>query len=115
MTVFDTQFGEQAFPMLLEQFGEPVIYYPLAGGTRSFEAIVEREPPASYDAAGNVVLAEYRIRFLGSCKGGVKSNEIDTGGDQIAVIAEVGGDRLVKRTVLAKTSDDSGVVSILVK
>jgi hypothetical protein len=113
-TIFDRQFGEQAFPMLLEQYGEPVVYYLRSGGSRSFNAIVERDPPAIYDAIGNVVSASYRVRFLNNCQGGVKSSEIDAG-DEISLVAEIGDARSRRFTVLIKKSVDSGVVSIWCK
>lgn len=112
---FDQQFSEQAFPTLVENYGEPVTYYRRSGGRRAFDAIITRDPPAIYDAFGNVVSASYRVRFHGACKGGIKASEIDTGGDEISFIAEPGDVTPTRFTVLVKKSNDSGVVAIWVK
>jgi hypothetical protein len=42
MAGFETTFQEQAFPLLLEQFGETVVYRPLNGTARTITALVTR-------------------------------------------------------------------------
>jgi len=111
-SVFDRQFAAIGFPGLLTQFGEPVVYLLAGGGTRSFDAIIERSPPAIYDAAGNVVMPKYTIRFSGSCKGGVQAKEVNTGGDRVSFIAEVGDAVPTKCTVMQIMSQDSGVIQL---
>ena len=89
-TVFDSHFAQSAFPGLLQQFGEPIIYRPRSGGSREITAIVEREPPAIFDVAGNTVLPQFVIRVNNSCRSGISSNEVDTGGDMVDFVGKIG-------------------------
>jgi len=89
-TTFNRRFDRSATPLLLKEFGEPIIYRPRAGGSREITAIVEREPPAIFDAAGNVVLPQFVIRVRNSCRTGIDSSEIDTGGDQVSFVGKIG-------------------------
>jgi hypothetical protein len=113
-TVFDSHFAAAGFPLLLSQFGEPITYRPRAGGTRPIDAIVEREPPAIYDASGNAIMPKAVIRVYNSCRSGIASNEVDTGGDEIEMPLKI-GDALPKRmSVMVMQSQDSGVTVLAV-
>ena len=99
--------------MLLSQFGEDVIYYPFGAEPRSITAIVEREPPAIYNASGNAVMPKAVVRMLNSRQLGVASSEVDNGGDQIGMALNIGGD--VKTfSVMQMQSQDSGVTVLAV-
>ena len=89
-TVFDSLFQQAGFPLLLEQFGESIEYVPRSGGSRSILAIVEREPPAVMDAAGNAVVPQFVVRVYNSCRSGISSQEMDTGGDQVRFVRRIG-------------------------
>lgn len=111
-TVFDTHFASVGFPLLLTQFGESITYLPGNGGSRSINAIVERDPPAILDAAGNAVFPRATIRVFNSCRSGISSKEIDTGKDEIEMPLRI-GDALPKRfSMMQMQSQDSGVTSI---
>ena len=113
-TVFDAHFAAAGFAMLLDNFGESITYLPFSGGARSIIAIIEREPPAILDAAGNAVLPTATIRVYNSCRSGISSKELDTGKDEIEMILKV-GDALPKRmSIMQMTSQDSGVTSLAV-
>ena len=113
-TVFDAHFAAVGFPMLLDNFGESITYLPYSGGSRSILAIIEREPPAILDAAGNAVLPTATIRVYNSCRSGISSKELDTGKDEIEMILKV-GDALPKRmSIMQMISQDSGVTSLAV-
>lgn len=113
-TTFDSQFASAGFPILLSQFGESIVYAPLAGGERPIEAIIEREPPAIFDVAGNAVLPKAILRVTNSCRSGVASNEIDTGSDEFEFVLNV-GEVIPKRfSVLRVISQDSGVLQVAV-
>lgn len=114
-SAFDKRFASSSFPRLKGHFGEPVIYYPLAGGTLSIDAIVERDPPAFYDAAGNVVLPSFTIRIDNNCKTGRLASDVNTGGDEVDLIAEIGDSKPTRTTVLKIMSQDSGVVVLALK
>lgn len=89
-TVFDSLFQQTGFPMLLAQFGESLEYVPRSGGSRTMTAIIEREPPAVMDAAGNAVVPQFIVRVYNSCRSGISSQEMDTGGDQVRFARRIG-------------------------
>jgi len=89
-TVFDSHFAASAFPGLLQQFGEAIVYRARLGGSREILAIIEREPPAIFDAAGNTVIPKFVVRVNNSCRSGISSNEIDTGGDHVSFVRKIG-------------------------
>jgi hypothetical protein len=113
-TVFDAHFAAAGFPMLLDNFGESITYLPYSGGSRSIIAIVERDPPAILDAAGNAVMPTATIRVYNSCRSGISSKELDSGKDEIEMVLKV-GDTLPKRmSIMQMISQDSGVTSLAV-
>ena len=111
---FDRRFRTQAFPLLQEEFGEPVVYHFRAGGKRRFNAIIVRDPPAIYDAAGEVLLPDYEIRFPNDSCCGATAQEIDIA-DCIEIIPELGGSNPEEVTVLKLLSQDSGVCAVACK
>jgi hypothetical protein len=113
-TVFDAHFAAAGFPMLLDNFGESITYLPYSGGSRSIIAIVERDPPAILDAAGNAVMPTATIRVYNSCRSGISSKEVDTGTDEIEMILKV-GDTIPKRfSLMTLLAQDSGVTYLAV-
>ena len=113
-TVFDSHFAAAGFPMLLDNFGESITYLPASGAARSITAIVERDPPAIFDAAGNAVLPKATIRVYNSATSGISSNEVDIGSDEIEMLLKV-GDALARRfSFMTMLSQDSGVTQFAV-
>jgi hypothetical protein len=108
-TLFDSQFAVSAFPGLLAQFGESITYLPAAGGRRPIQAIVERNPPAIFDASGNAVLPTATIRVTNSCRSGISSREVDIGTDQIEMVGKIGETLPKTFSLMTMTSQDSGV------
>lgn len=47
-TTFDSHFAAAGFPMLLDNFGESVVYFPNGGGRRPILAIVEPQPASHF-------------------------------------------------------------------
>ena len=114
-TVFDSHFASAGFPMLLEQFGEPIVYLPSGGGRRQIRAIVERNPPSVFDAAGNAVMPAASIRIHNSCRSGISSREINVGTDEIEMVLNV-GETIPKRfSVMVMLSQDSGVTQLAIQ
>lgn len=115
---FDTTFAAVGFPMLLDEFGEPVTYYFAAGGVRSIRAIIERNPPAVFDQAGNALIYDCTIRVLASglkavtALSGVLSSEVYRGGDAVQLLRRVDDIAVTKMQVVAKISEDSGVLTL---
>lgn len=90
-----------------DEFAETVVYYFADGGSRSIPAIVDRDPPAIYDA-GNVVMPSYVITIANSCTNGVTKAELDTGGDEVELFAEFCGVVRTRVTVLQEVERDYG-------
>lgn len=107
---FDQAFQTSALPQLLAEFGEPVVYRFAGGGTRSIDAIIERNPPAIFDAAGQPLLIELVIRVYRHQTLGVLSHEINRGSDSVDLRRRVDDATLSRMTVTRKLSDDSGVI-----
>jgi hypothetical protein len=98
--------------MLLDNFGESVVYFPNGGGRRSILAIVERNPPAIFDASGNAVLPTATIRVYNSCRSGIASREVDIGTDEIEMVGKV-GETIPKRfSLMTMMSQDAGVTQL---
>lgn len=114
-SVFNSRFKRSGSPRLLRHFGEPIVYFLRDGGSRSITAIIERSPLAFYDAAGNVVLPAFVLRIKDDCTEGVKASEVDTGGDEVELIAELGDVTPTRKTVLKLMSQDSGVIVLALK
>ena len=114
-TVFDSHFADAGFSALLTQFGESITYLPATGGSREIQAIVERDPPAIFDAAGNAVLPLATVRVYNSCRSGVASDEVDTGSDEFEFPLKI-GETLPKRfSIMQMMSQDSGVTVLAVR
>jgi hypothetical protein len=107
---FDQVFQAAAFPQLLAEFGEPVTYYFAGGGSRSIDAIIERNPPAIFDQAGNPMQIDIVIRLKRHATSGVLSNEVNRGSDSVEVKKRVDDAAVSRFTVVRKLSDDSGVL-----
>jgi hypothetical protein len=113
-TTFDAHFAAAGFPMLMEQFGESIVYLPNGGGPRKISAIIERNPPAIFDAAGNAVLPTATLRVYNSHQSGIASREVDIGADQLEFLLKV-GDPIPKRfSLMTLLSQDSGVTQLAV-
>ena len=108
-TRFDAHFAAAGFPMLLDNFGESITYFPKSVGYRPILAIVNRDPPAIFDAAGNAVLPKAEIRVYNSATSGISSKEVDIGSDQIDLPEKVGDIILKRFSLMTMTSQDSGV------
>jgi hypothetical protein len=87
---------------------------PRGGGRRSIGAIVERNPPAVFDASGNAVMPTATIRVYNSCRSGIASSEVDTGKDEIEMVLKI-GETIPKRfSLMTLLSQDSGVTHLAI-
>lgn len=113
-TTFDSHFASAGFPMLLDQFGESIVYLPNGGGPRKILAIIERNPPALFDGAGNAVLPTATLRVYNSAQSGIASREVDIGVDEVEFLLKI-GDSIPKRfSFMTLMSQDSGVTQLAV-
>lgn len=96
-------------------FAERIVYFFRGGGSESVSALVDRNPPAIYDAAGNIVLPEFQITIANSCVSGITSARIDTGGDEVEIVAEYGNPVVKRCTVISVSEQDlEGTITISV-
>jgi hypothetical protein len=114
-SVFDRQFSQSAFPALLAQFGEPIVYFFRSGVSKSMYAIVNRQPASIYDAAGNVVTPAFTIRVEANCSRGLNAKEVDTGGDYVQLLRHPSDMEPIEASVMQLVSEDSGVVEIALR
>ena len=110
-TVFDQQFAVSGFPQLLENFGEPITYYPTGGGKRKLMAIVERNPPAIISVTGNAVMPSATIR-VHNARCGIQSSTVNIGTDEIELPLEIGDTTLKRFSLMTLLSQDSGVTHL---
>lgn len=111
-TVFDSHFAAAGFPMLLSNFGESITYFPRSGGYRVIQAIVTRDPPAIFNAAGDAIMPRAMIRVHNSAATGISSKEVDIGSDEIELPEKVGNVILKRFSLLTMTAQDSGVTEL---
>lgn len=98
-----------------DEFSETVTYKPRSGGARTIEAIVDRDPPAIYDAAGQVALPSAMIEVANSCTGGISSKEIDTGGDSVLLSLRFGEVPPRQFTIMQVVYHDEGMLRLALK
>jgi hypothetical protein len=113
-TVFDSHFAAAGFPMLLDNFGESIAYIPASGQRRVISAIVERNPPAIFDAAGNAVMPTATIRVYNSNTSGIASKSVDIGSDQIEFRMDIGDMKPKTFSLMTMMSQDSGVTQLAI-
>ena len=100
------------------EFAESISYFPRAGGVKTMLAIVDREPPGFYDAAGNVVMPRYNIIIANNSTDGIEFNDVDRGGDEVEIIDQFGqADAQVKRVTVINVSerDFGGAITLALK
>jgi hypothetical protein len=99
-----------------DDFAETIVYFFRAGGSVSINAIVDRDPPAIYDAGGNIVLPAFTIEIADSSSSGVAKSAIDTGGDEVELMAEFGDVAVTRVTVVQEISGDfNGMIQLALK
>ncbi len=97
---------------MLQQFGESLTYWPYGGGRREIYAIIERSPPAIFDAAGNAMMPTATIQIHNSCRSGISSREVNIGKDEVEFVLRI-GETIPKRFSLMTLLSQSGGVTQL--
>lgn len=93
-------------------FAEAIIYNFAAGGSRSVNAIVNRDQLEVYNASGDVVRAKFMVEIPGNCVSGVLASEVNTGGDSIELLTEFGGAITETVTVAVLVAQDMGMITL---
>ena len=104
-SIFDG-IDEAAAEVLMMVMAEPVTYYPAAGGSRSIEAIVERNAVGEV-SGGNTPMGRMMVR--NSATIGISSAEFDRGGDQIGYPVNL-GESASSRPVKQMPSQTTGMI-----
>lgn len=111
---FSQILGVNAFAQLLLLHGETITYRPKVGGSYERTAIVERNPPALFDAAGNAVAPTAIVYLHNDATTGVDANNLNTGGDKID-IALRNGATPTTQSVYQVLSTDGGITELAVR
>lgn len=110
MTDFDDLFQAGGWPVHNRQFGEPLVYYPRAGGTRSIVGIVTRNPLEPLGIEGMLSEGD-EIDVENSTVTGIASSELDTGGDMIGYPTRK-GTTASKRAIGKLLKDSAGRIIV---
>lgn len=109
-----TRFSRTSAELLVREYGEPIIYYPVNSVSgRCIDAIVMRDvevPGEIGEQAGYVMI----VRVIDSCTLGISSTEINDGGDSISVALKVGGPQ-ERREITRRVDDANGMVRFIVR
>jgi hypothetical protein len=97
------------------EFAESIEYHFAAGGSRSINAIIDREPPSFYGSSGNVVSPRFVITIPNDCNSGVLASEVDTGGDYITIKREFGVVVEESASVIVLMQQDMGMLELACK
>ena len=98
----------------LDEFGEDVTYLPEGGGSRSIVGIVVRKQPAAIDGASGAVSPMITVMVANDSTKGIGSEEIDTGGDKLAICPRI-GKAAQQRRITKMTLQDHGMLRIEVR
>lgn len=111
MTVFNNLFKQQGFSLMLNQFGEDVIYCKYDGSERKVCAVVDRNPVASLEGVEYALTEEVTVTVANCKTNGIAANEIDVGGDFI-LVGKRTGRKPSRLAVVAVDLDGGGTVTI---
>lgn len=109
----DARFAANGFVQLLMQFGETVVFQAGTASEREIVGIVDREPPVVYDAGGNPIYGDYVVRVHNSATTGILDTELNRGNQTVTVRSrQSAGSATVAKTIIARESEDSGVLQL---
>ena len=98
-----------------DEFAEAIVYYPRAGGSRTINVIIDRDPPDVY-VAGNYVTPRFMVDVSDHATDGVLRSDVDTGGDEAEVTAETGDVSATRVTVIkVMESDINGMIKLALR
>ena len=109
MTTFDTLFGVTGFPVLLDQFGEPVVVELPDGEERPIQAIVNRNPPTFL--VDGVPIPDIQISVFNDPETGISSEELNRGTYRVRVSRVKG--KPVSSLAANRLESDTGGVCVI--
>jgi len=98
---------------LFADFGESIVYRPLAGKPRSVEAVVDRQPPAPIDGSPGGIRPAMIVVVRNDEQTGIGSREIDTGGDRMEIVPRV-GEKPIEFRITEVGQNDEGTLELKV-
>jgi len=106
--------ASESLTFLVTLGGEEITYLPAGGGSRTIDAIVNRDQPTELGDAphGHAPLAVIVVR--NDATAGISSAEVDTGGDQVRLAVRLGKDPQDRR-ITKIISQDSGMMQLEVR
>lgn len=113
-TPFNDVLAVNGFAMLLLLHGETVTIRPKVGGSYERTAIVDRNPPALFNQAGEVVATAAEVRLHADATLGVDHTVLNTGGDLIDIEVRYGAAQTT-HAIFQIISTDGGVVKLAVR
>lgn len=113
LTRFGQMFKRVGVPASQRQFAVDVVYYPRDGSaSRTIKGRVERGTMEIINETGDVLSQAIIVTVENDNGKGIASDEIDTGGDKLAVARRVGKDA-EQRSIVRVLSDNAGMVRFL--
>jgi hypothetical protein len=98
-----------------DEFAELVTYKPRNGGSRTVQAIVDREPPTLLDEVGNVISLTFMVYVKNDEADGISGQEVDTGGDKIELAAKANDTSKRQYAIVKVTDNDFGMIQLAVR
>ena len=93
-----------------DDFAESIVYYKRNGRSRKIKAVVMRSNAVMLpESQGDLNTPVFEIRVANSQTDGIASDEIDLGGDEIALSPRI-GEPVERRSILRITEHDEGMM-----
>jgi hypothetical protein len=92
-------------------FAEAVTYYKRNGKARKINAVVVRDALAILPEDGDTITPVFEIHVVNDGSTGIRSDELDLGGDSIEFSMRV-GELLKRRTITKLLGHDNGMLQL---
>ena len=110
------------YKVFLREFGEEITYRPKDGLNRTILAVVDRDPPAPVEGAGEGVMGKRIVIWVANNEssiaidefGGIAVDELNTGGDEVDLPVRL-GKTAETRQLGQLLEQDGGMLSIEVR
>ena len=112
-TVFDTLMGSHGFESLLEVHGESITFTPKGGSARTISVVVDRNPPAIFNPAGDAVVPSVMVHAIEDGTTGIAATSVNTSGDTVS-IAITKGASATTQSVTHLNHAENGITTIAV-
>jgi hypothetical protein len=96
--------------MLTDEFAEQIVYNFAAGGTRTINAIIDRNPPQIIEDMEPTRSEVIQIVVANDATSGVTSAEVNTGGDYVSLAPRFGGTASNRRVARIVEHDEGAMI-----